>query len=269
MSTWEQRMAKDVEGATVVGRGLEDLRRNGFAVLEDVMPGSRMERVQRLLDEVRRQELADGTAWLQPPSGQRVWMLLNKGHPFLDLVTESAVLDVADALVGAPVLLSNATAHVVGPGTEAQAIHTDQGYLPSCVTIPMVLTAIWMVNDFTEANGATVVIPGSHEGLVGEPRRVTGRSGSVLLMDGRLRHGAGSSTADACERRAIIVNYCSPVLRQQENVWRSLDPMVLAAADERLLRLLGDELYDSLGMVNGLSRAWRPKAAAAFGPSWS
>ncbi len=69
-------------------------------------------------------------------------------------------------------------------------------------------------------------------------------------------------------RRAMIVNYCSPVLRQQENFWRSLDPCVLATADPLLRRLLGDEIYDSLGMVNGLDLSWRPKAAATFGPSW-
>ncbi len=88
-------------------------------------------------------------------------------------------------------------------------------------------------------------------------------------MDGRLRHGSGPSSAEAPLRRAVIVNYCSPVLRQQENFWRSLDPQVLASASPLLQRLLGHEIYDSLGMVNGLHPSLRANAAATFGPSWS
>jgi phytanoyl-CoA dioxygenase PhyH len=261
-------------GTTLKPRSLhsaiDDLCRSGYALLPRVLSPAALGDIRRLLEAVCKAERANGVAWPEPPAGQRVWMLLNKGAVFTDLVRHPLAVALADALIGAPVLLSNATANVVGPGAAAQVLHTDQGYLPDCVDVPMVLTALWLLDDFTETNGATRVLAGSHIGgtATGPTATVVAQAGSLLVLDGRLRHGAGPSADDAPIRRAVIINYCSPVLRQQENFWRSLDPGVFATADPLLRRLLGGEIYDSLGMVNGLGPSWRKKAASAFGPSW-
>ncbi|WP_216651544.1 cyclophilin-like fold protein [Actinomadura litoris] len=51
----------------------------------------------------------------------------------------------------------------VQPGEDAQLLHPDDGFYPVPRPRPELSVAtIWAIDDFTEANGATVLIPGSH-----------------------------------------------------------------------------------------------------------
>ncbi len=83
---------------------------------------------------------------------------------------------------------------------------------------------MWALTDFTEANGATRIIPGSHKAdaspdlrpaLRLDPGRDAARV-SVLVWHGSLWHGGGANSTD--ERRVgIAMNYCAGYIRQQEN----------------------------------------------------
>ena len=82
---------------------------------------------------------------------------------------------------------------------------------------------MWALTDFTEANGATRIIPGTppgdHSPNYGQhydsiPAEMA--KGSVLVWHGSLWHGGGANTTD--ERRVgIAMNYCAGYIRQQEN----------------------------------------------------
>src|SRR5260370_13418954 len=162
---------------------LDELSRCGYALVQDILSPATIAAVRLRLDAICEAERDNGTAWREPPAGQRVWMLLNKGSVFADLVRQPLAVRLADTLIGAPVLLSNATANVVGPGAAAQAMHSDQGYLPDSVDVPMVLTAIWLLDDFTEANGATRAVAGSHldRTAAGSVASVTGCAGQGFV----------------------------------------------------------------------------------------
>ncbi len=168
-------MAQEGSRTPPSASAVDDLFRSGYALLPAVLSPDRVDALRTALDSLLRAERGSGCAWREPPAGQRVWMLLNKGAIFLDLILQPFVIATADTLVGAPVLLSNATANVVGPGAAPQGLHTDQGYLPESVHVPMVLTAIWLLDDFTEENGATLMIPGSHLGASTASVRAVGR----------------------------------------------------------------------------------------------
>jgi ectoine hydroxylase-related dioxygenase (phytanoyl-CoA dioxygenase family) len=115
-----------------------------------------------------------------------------------------------------------------------------------------------MLDDFTEANGATRVVPGSHRfedpmGYVragGATVAAEGAAGTALIFDGRLLHGTGANTS-AAPRRGLIAYFCQPFVRQQENFMLSLDPALRAAASDELLALLGFRCWNTLGMVEG------------------
>jgi len=79
----------------------------------------------------------------------------------------------------------------------------------------MVMTAIWMLDDFTIENGATRVVPGSHvvttplakalaQPLAHHPREIviTGRAGSVLIFNGHLWH-SGRKNESRGPRRCV------------------------------------------------------------------
>lgn len=76
------------------------------------------------------------------------------------------------------------------------------------------VTALWMLDDFHDINGATRVVPGSHRDTRPLPKSlrqplarhpaekvITGKAGSVLLFNGHLLH-SGRKNASGSPRRA-------------------------------------------------------------------
>jgi ectoine hydroxylase-related dioxygenase (phytanoyl-CoA dioxygenase family) len=135
----------------------------------------------------------------------------------------------------------------IGPGESAQAIHRDQwafdffpfpnGYEVQCNTI-------WAMSDFTERNGATRVIPGSHRAedhlrfRLEDTEPAEMEQGSVLLYTGSIYHGGGPNRSDET-RYGVNLTYTVGWLRQEENQYLSVPREIARELDEPLLRLLG------------------------------
>lgn len=90
--------------------------------------------------------------------------------------------------------------------------------------MPLMVSVMWAIDDFTVANGATRVVPGSHLATEVDTDADTVPlempAGSVGLWDGRLVHGGGANTTGTA-RRGLAVLYARAWLRQQENQQRS------------------------------------------------
>ncbi|MEA2623405.1 MAG: hypothetical protein QOH61_2315 [Chloroflexota bacterium] len=139
----------------------------------------------------------------------------------------------------------------VGPGSAAQSLHRDDGGRgPRAHPGPdSELTIIYAGTDFTEENGATWVIPGSHKW---DDQRKPSRSeavqavmpkGSALMWLGSVYHGAGENrTADEF-RIGLLFLYMVGYLRQEENQYLSVPLEMVKQYPERLQRLLGYSLY--------------------------
>ena len=125
-------------------------------------------------------------------------------------------------------------------------IHADQSYMPEPWARAQCLNILWCVDDFTEANGATLIMPGSHHrnrgyrdgdgeaGLI----PLEAPAGSMIAMDGRLWHSAGRNRTG--KPRAGIFNvYTLPIYMPQDNWFLSLNPAIRQFGSETLLTLLG------------------------------
>lgn len=262
------------EPTTDIKRAQQDLDEYGLCLLAEAMSPDTLASVRARLVEVAAQERADGTAMIDGGgSNQRVWQLLNRGEEFRSLVSHPGVLAIMDNLVGRlpdfmlpaypegvpRVLLSNIAANITGPGGEAQPLHPDQAFVPlPWPAIPQIANVAWMLDDYTEANGATMVVPRSHkvEGFPDEKASscavpAEAPAGSALIWEGRLWHGTGANTTQDEYRHGILSAYCPPWIRQQENFLMSLKPEVFASASPTLRRLLGFDHYMGWGMIDG------------------
>jgi hypothetical protein len=93
----------------------------------------------------------------------RVYALLAKSPLFADLVTHPLALAFAEAELGQSCLLSALLAINLHPGETAQPWHFDDGGAKMARPRPALgISAFWAIDDTTELNGSTEVIPGSH-----------------------------------------------------------------------------------------------------------
>ena len=124
---------------------------------------------------------------------------------------------------------AGAVAMAPTPGCAPQGLHRDDGFyaLIPRPHIPLVVTAAIALDDFTQKNGGTQLVPGSHLWSTErdpEPDEVIYAemaAGSMLLWDGALYHGGGANQTTT-QRRTLTFNYTRGWLRTQFNQYLSI-----------------------------------------------
>ncbi len=214
---------------------------------------------------------------------QRVRNLINKGEIFRQIAVKPHALELVRFLLGKHVLLSSYSANIACKDGVQMFMHTDQFYL---APMPFVMASavVWMLDDFTEKNGATLVVPRSHcwasmsdvdQSAAANPLPAIGPAGTILMLDGRTLHATGENKTDR-PRPGLITYYCKPFIRQEENFALSLAPEVMQRCSKELLELLGFQTWFGLGGIDGSGHAspltgrptafsgeWRPRRAPA------
>jgi ectoine hydroxylase-related dioxygenase (phytanoyl-CoA dioxygenase family) len=116
---------------------------------------------------------------------------------------------------------------------------------------------MWALDDFTAANGATRVVPGSHRWTDRRPVdpdetvTVTMPAGSVLFILGTLWHGGGANHTDGT-RLGVLLEYAAGWLRPQENHLLAVPTDVVRTVPPRLQELLGYGIHPPfVGYVDG------------------
>ena len=271
-------------------RDLKTLERNldelGFCLLEAALEPDQLHAVRQRLTEQATAERALTINYKNPGHLDNQWvnMLINKGEEFEQLVLHPTATDLMTYLLGEEYLLSCCDAQIKHPGSDFMPLHTDQWWMPSparrqgahvrpasmkrsrgdalsiesdndSIAPPAVANVMWMISDFTEDNGATLVVPGSHRSGrqpdQSVPHRVetvagVGRAGTGLVFDGRLWHAAGRNTTLSA-RYGITTTFCGPQFRQLENYTRGLRPEVFERASPALLNRLGFNAWSTYG----------------------
>jgi ectoine hydroxylase-related dioxygenase (phytanoyl-CoA dioxygenase family) len=225
------------------------LREAGCAVIERVVPDEQMDRITAEL-EPYLQATEPGADEFTGRNTRRTGALLARSPGFRDLAAHPVVLGTLDRVLGdhATSFQLHLTQVIeIGPGEPAQYVHRDQwafdffefpkGFEVECHTM-------WAMEDFTEENGATRVIPGSHRWedklrpTVDQTVPAEMPKGSVLFYLGSLYHGGGANRSTAA-RRGINVGYTLSWLRQEENQYLACPPEVARTLPEDLARLAG------------------------------
>jgi ectoine hydroxylase-related dioxygenase (phytanoyl-CoA dioxygenase family) len=145
------------------------------------------------------------------------------------------------------------------PGARAQDVHRDGDLYPfrhPCP--PMSMPTMWALTDFTDDNGATWVVPGSHrwaedrDPTADEIVHAAMPAGSLLVYLGGTIHGGGANVTPSSIRTGLAFQYSLGWLRQEENQYLTNPPEVARTYPERLQRLIGyDYGAPYLGFVDG------------------
>jgi ectoine hydroxylase-related dioxygenase (phytanoyl-CoA dioxygenase family) len=233
---------------------IQQLELNGYAVIPELLSG---EVLAAARDEIGGL-LAD-VGWGSGFDGARtrkVWAVLARTRCMDQAALNPLVLAAVEQVTGPGAQFGLTFASQVDAGQDAQALHYDQYIYPLPRDRDVMVTTIWALTDFTAGNGATLVVPGSHQRAQGKPGRdeavpVEMPAGSVLLFTGRLWHGAGANTGTG-PRLAVVIDYTQPWLRPCEAHTLSADPAQVRGLPQRLQELLGfNQPSPYLGFING------------------
>jgi ectoine hydroxylase-related dioxygenase (phytanoyl-CoA dioxygenase family) len=242
------------------------MARDGYVIVEGVLSSADVEAARSDLQRVLA-GTPTGRNDFEGFSTQRIYALFAKTRTFDAVAIDPLVLGVLDRTL-ANYQLSAPVGIQIGPGEKAQVLHRDESVYPLPDPHPnVVVNTMWPLDDFTEANGATRLVPGSH--LWDSSRRPDADpeivvadmpAGSAMFYLGKLWHGGGANATDE-PRLGVILEYVVGWLRPQENHCLAVSRAVARQLPERLQELLGYNIYPPfLGYVDGR----HPRTALKF-----
>lgn len=242
-------------------RHLQRIEIDGFSVIENLLDDATVGLIKSELDPYFQGEKM-GRNNFEGERSERVYALLAKAPSIALIVEHAAILALIDQLLPKNYLLSAALAINVHPGETPQPFHLDDGAggLPWPKPRPRFgVSTLWAIDEFTDTNGATEVVPGSHLwSAQREPRedevvKVTMPAGSVVIFDGRLLHRGGANQSEG-KRLGITPQYCAPGLRQIETMLLAVPPQLAAGYSDRIQNLLGYNIIEPgfMGYVDGV-----------------
>jgi hypothetical protein len=236
---------------------LATVREQGYVIVPELVPRETMAAIK---DGARPFLKYDGRNEFEGHKTRRIYSVIEKTLACNPLVEHPLILSLLDQLLLPNYLLSQLQVIDIHPGEIQQPLHHDDGFYPLARPRAAVSAAtIWAVDDFTEDNGATMVLPMSH--LWGErtPAEIDRAAlvhavmpaGSVVFFLGTLWHGAGANRSRAT-RMAATAQYCEPWARQQENYSLAISRDRVKLCSETIQGMLGySMLFPFIGFVDG------------------
>lgn len=247
---------------TTVEEAVAVIERDGGVIIENLFSGDVLSGLQRDIAAALSTTsfgVEDDFAGMKT---KRAGAMFARSDHMVDVVTDPTFHGIAETLLCTPVpvwagehrvmvapsLQVGVTQSIhITPGQGAQPLHRDDaawlwrhpGFGREARVQIMVA-----ISDFTEQNGATRVIPGSHRWDDEQAPKLADSvaaemtAGSALIWIGSTYHGGGENVSDA-PRTGLTASLDISILRQEENQYLSLPLERVRALPERVQRLLG------------------------------
>lgn len=209
-------------------------------ILEPELLAAIQHRIQEILEEEGEEagaELLDSPHIKHPKEAgaDRLADLVNKGPLFDIFYTQPRVLAGISLVLGNEFKLSSLNYRAAKPGMGLQKLHVDW-HEPVAPGAYQVCNSIWLLDDFSAANGATRMVPGSHvtgklpQDLMPDPFAshpdeilLEAPAGSVAIFNSHTWHGGTNNGSDT-HRRAVHSYFCRRNQPQQVDQMRYIRP---------------------------------------------
>lgn len=258
---------------------LRQLQTDGFCMFDAVIPADKVEAIRDSVvvttDRMFRENPDDYLGVSHLPG------LTAFDQSFSAYVGDPRIIELAETLWGPPIRISNTSATINEAGKPRGKWHADvpfnqnnAGRIPAPYPDACIhLTTLFMLSPFTEANGGTLVVPGSHRSsdnptsdmgvdpLEPYPTEylVTGAAGDVVLFDSRLWHSPNVNSSS--ERRVAIAIRYAPwwfnldMFRPGPGIREDL--VQLSGNGQKGVPLLSQQAFDNLAYsAKPLYRHW-------------
>ena len=222
------------------GEIAREITENGYCIVDGVIPSQEVDRIR---ERVLRAQAANDAAHqarerATRSRGHRVGargvgvlkQAINHDQSFAPYLADRRIVGALEVIFGPWLRISCTDAVVNQPGNERGYWHADWPYNQTNASnvrapypdVMMHASSLWMLTDFSPANGGTLLLPGTHrkdrnpatgdipgfDNEAPQPDEINaqGRAGSVLLYDSRQWHAVAPNRSDR-PRVALIVRY--------------------------------------------------------------
>jgi len=256
---------------------LTDVHDRGYVIIEDVLSPSDCNDYRQILEQFMAVSPA-GRNVFEGTSSHRLYALLAKSDRFADMIEHPLALAFAEHFLGESCLLSACLSINLHPGETVQPWHTDDGH----ISVPQPhdvfgISVFWALDDTTETNGATEVLPYSHQwespdivdrledehfeqrsALSEHPQagidrvKATMKAGSLMIMRSDVWHRGGANQTNE-DRLIVTPQYCAGWARPLETMLLAVSPETVARLPSRTQALLGYSIHTPfMGYVDGM-----------------
>ena len=238
---------------------LKILKKDGVVILEGLSDQNVINSVSDELEPYFQQTPnCEGYFWGYKT--KRMGGLIAKSKSSHGLITHPFILKIVQEILGpycSRFHLNLTQAIKIEPGEIKQVLHRDHEVFPFEKKGECLINVMWALDDFTELNGATRIVPGSH--MLNLERDPEGNQvvsaemprGSALIYLGSLTHSGGANRTNKA-RTGMAIGYSLGWLRQAENQYLALPPEKARRLPKELSSLIGYAIHEpNLGWFEG------------------
>lgn len=229
----------------------EHFAKQGYVIIKDVLSEKEVEEIRRIIVKLADWEREQGCAFLYGDNKlQRIWNLMNKHVVFRELIQKPIVLEMMNYLFQDNFILRSWTANIVYGGGAAGGLHIDTHVADPVPPYLLEANTMWLLDDFTEWNGATLCLPGSHHFLRNPKQEDQQRAdlvkliapkGSIVLTHGALWHASGQNETE--QERSVLLGSFAPAyvrgLGVQEEHLLIIDKDIIEQSSPILQKMIG------------------------------
>ena len=230
----------------------EEITRNGHTAVENVLDEKQLLALRQRMDEQyekQTKEVGGEEALREIGDSDSVKHLLVHDELFLPLLKLEPMLSIVKKFLGDYFILNLQNGILNRPKVynPASLWHRDLFYQHYSSSRPLALSTLFCIDDFTEENGGTFILPGSHKYdefpsssfALKHQTQLSVKAGTLLILDSMMFHRCGYNNSSKM-RRSISQIFTLPPFKQQISLPKTLAGKY--SEDPFLRRVLG---YDS------------------------